>query len=48
MNDIKVILDNEILYERNIYLDQNIHKKGIIDYFNESFKNMFASVYSVI
>ena len=48
IGNIKVILDDEILYEKNIYLDQNIYKKGIIDYFNESFKNIFAPVYNVI
>lgn len=48
IGNIKVILDNEILYEKNIYLDQNIYKKGIIDYFSESFKDMFSPVYNII
>lgn len=38
----QVLLDDEILYEKEIFLDQNIHKKTPLDYFNESFKNIFT------
>lgn len=38
----QVILDNEILYEKEVFLEENIRKKTPLDYFNESFKNLFT------
>lgn len=48
IGNVKVVLEDEILYEKDIFLDQNIYKKNIKDYINESFKNMFLPVYSII
>ena len=43
LGKFEVILDDEILYKKEIYLEQNILKKTTIDYFNDSFKNMFKT-----
>lgn len=44
IGNVQVILDNEILYEKDIYLDETIQKKKAIDYFNDSFKNIFQPI----
>lgn len=41
IGDIKVYIDDELIYEEDIYLNENIKKKGMIDYINEAFYNMF-------
>ena len=38
---VKVYIDDELIYEEDIYLNENIKKKGMIDYINEAFYNMF-------
>lgn len=45
---VKVLLKEEVLYEKEIYLEESISKKTPFDYFQESFKNMFLPVYSMI
>lgn len=45
---VKVLLKEEVLYEKEIYLEESISKKTPFDYFQESFKNMFLPVYSII
>ena len=42
----EVVLDNEILYEKEVYIEENIYKKTPLDYFNDSFKNMFKTSYN--
>lgn len=41
LGNIKVMLEDEILYEKDIYLDENIKKKDMLDYIKESIKNIF-------
>ena len=41
---VEVYLENEKLYEKEIFLKENIYKKNIIDYINEALSNMFKSV----
>lgn len=42
----EVILDDEILYEKEIFLEENIYKRSPLDYFNESFKSMFTDSFN--
>ena len=42
----EVVLDDEILYEKEVYIEENIYKKTPLDYFNDSFKNMFKTSYN--
>ena len=41
LGNIKVMLEDEILYEKDIYLDENIKKKDMLDYIKEGIKNIF-------
>ena len=41
---VEVYLENEKLYEKEIFLKENIYKKNIMDYINEALSNMFKSV----
>ncbi len=41
IGNIKVMVEDEVLYETKIYLEENIYKKGIKDYFNDALKNLF-------
>lgn len=41
IGNIKVMIEDEVLYETKIYLKENIYKKSIKDYFNEALKNIF-------
>ena len=48
IGNIKVMLENEVLYDKYIYIESNILKKTPMDYFNECFKDMFKAQYSII
>ncbi len=41
---VEVYLENEKLYEKEIFLKENIYKKNIMDYINGALSNMFKSV----
>lgn len=41
IGNIKAYIDDEVIYEQDIYIKENIYKLGIIDYINSAFKNMF-------
>lgn len=41
IGDIKVLIDDEIIYSKDLYLEENIYKKEIMDYIHEGLKNMF-------
>ena len=42
---LKLKLDDEILYEKDFFLDKKIYRKTFSDYFKESLKNMFEDVF---
>ncbi len=41
IGNIKVLIDDEIIFEKNLFLEENIYKKGILDYIHEGLGNMF-------
>lgn len=41
IGNIKVMIEDEVLYETKIYLEENIYKKNMKDYFNDALKNLF-------
>lgn len=41
LGNIEMYVDNEKIYSEDIYLDKNIYKKTVLDYFMCSIKNMF-------
>ena len=38
---IEVYVDDEKLYEKELYLEENIHKKGVLDYMKQGLRDMF-------
>ncbi len=44
---IKVVIEDEILYEKDFFLEENIYKKGITDYLKDSIKDMFTDKYII-
>lgn len=38
---IEVMLEDEILYKKDFFLEQNVYKKSFLDYLNEEIKDMF-------
>lgn len=43
IGDIEVLIDDEVIYSKELFLEENIYKMGILDYINEGLKNMFSS-----
>ena len=41
LGEIELYVDNEKIYEENIYLDKNIYKTTVWDYVTYGIKNMF-------
>lgn len=41
LGNVEMYVDNEKIYSEDIFLDKNIHKKTIWDYFTYGIKNMF-------
>lgn len=41
IGSIKAYIDNEIIYEQDIYLKENIYKLGVGDYVNIAFRDIF-------
>lgn len=40
IGDIKVYIGEEIIYEREVFLEENIYKKGVMDYIKDGLENM--------
>lgn len=43
IGDIKVLIGDEVIYEKELFLEENIYKKGVIDYIHEGLSNLFLS-----
>lgn len=41
---ITVLIDDEIIYEKEIFLEENIYKKDMFDYMKDGLSNMFTSI----
>ena len=42
IGDITVLIDDEVIYYKKLYLDENIYKKQVIDYIHEGLKDLFS------
>lgn len=38
---IEVYIEDELIYEKEVFLEENIYKKNMLDYINQGLKNMF-------
>lgn len=43
LGKIQVFIDEEVIYEKEIYLEENINKKTVLDYMEEGFKSIFKN-----
>ncbi|MEG2348498.1 MAG: hypothetical protein RSB67_02490 [Clostridia bacterium] len=41
LGDIQVYIDEEVIYKKDIYLEESIEKKGIFDYMKQGLKDIF-------
>ncbi|MEG2311039.1 MAG: D-alanyl-D-alanine carboxypeptidase family protein [Clostridia bacterium] len=41
---IEVLVDDEVLYEKDVFLEENIYKKTVLDYIKQGLSNMFKEV----
>lgn len=41
LGNISVMIEDEVLYKKDVYLEENIYKKSFKDYINEALSNMF-------
>ncbi len=41
IGDIKVYIGDEVIYEKEVFLEENIYKKGVMDYIKDGIQNMF-------
>ncbi|MDD3303616.1 MAG: D-alanyl-D-alanine carboxypeptidase [Clostridia bacterium] len=44
IGNIQVILEDEILYEKSFYLEEDIYKKSVTDYIKDGIHNMFRTI----